>query len=93
MYSGASRGLETCFFIKSRKTWDSCVFQELHENHEFYENDRNSRNSTNPGPQNLQNRAVIHTVSGVAARGGARNHNFHENSPESIEFHGIITVG
>ena len=55
----------------------------------FEKKDENSWNSTNPGPQNLQNRAVIHTVSGVVARGGARNYNFHKNH-DFLRFHGIL---
>ena len=80
------------FFHKNpEKLGILAFFKKIMKILNFMKNDGNSRNSTNPGPQNLQNRAVIHTVSGVAARGGARNHNFHKSSWYSMRFHEIFT--
>ena len=45
---------------------------------DFSENDENLWNSTNLEPQDMQNRAVIHTVSAVPALGGVQNRHFHE---------------
>ena len=46
---------------------------------DFSENDENLWNSTNLEPQDMQNRAVIHTVSAIPALGGVQNRQFHEN--------------
>ena len=54
---------------------------------DFSENDEDLRNSTNLEPQDMQNRAVIHTVSAVPALGGVQNRHFHEIPHIFMKFH------
>ena len=77
MFLRAPRRRNSRFHGNSHKSMISALFHVFMKFTDFSENDENSWNSTNLEPQDMQNRAVIHTVSGVAARGGARNHNFH----------------
>ena len=57
---------------------------------DFDENYENSWNSTNLEPQDMQNRAVIHTVSAIPALGGVQNRHIHEIPP--IFMNSIISI-
>ena len=74
------------FHGNSHKSIIPALF-DVYEFTDFSENDENLWNSTNLEPQDMQNRAVIHTVSAVPALGGVQNRYFHEIPHIFMEFH------
>ena len=75
------------FHGNSQKSMISALFHVFMNFKDFSENDENSWNSTNLEPQDMQNRAVIHTVSAVPALGGVQNRHFHEIPHIFMKFH------
>ena len=70
---------EFAFFMEiSINPWFLHFFHVLMEFTDFSENYENSWDSKNLEPQDMQNRAVIHTVSAIPALGGVQNRHFHE---------------
>ena len=87
MFLRAPRRRNSRFHGNFHKSMVSALFHVFMKFTDFSENDENLWNSTNLEPQDMQNRAVIHTVSAVPALGGVQNRYFHEIPHIFMKFH------